>query len=332
MKNEFEHIDDLIAKVMANEATNEEKVYLEKWASESEYNKAFVSDARKLFSRIDEAIPFIKVDTNAAWSKLDTCVNGEAKVIPLFKQRDFVRIAASVVLLVALGFFIQFFLDSDKVEHQVFTANGSVVETKLPDGSKVFINKNSEVSFSINKNNVREVKLKGEAFFEVVHNEVQPFVISVDDILIKDIGTEFNVKELPGSDVIEVLVEGGEVKFYSENNEGVTLVKGEKARYVKSTKRFEKISTGMFDNTSAYRSKVFNFNNTKLKDAIEQINGIYLCDVRLGDQKMANCPLTVSFDKKDIDFIASTIAETLDMKVEKKDGIIILNGGNCPIP
>lgn len=329
MKDNFEYIDDLIAKVLAKEATPEESAWLEHWSNESEVNTVYVDDSKKLFTQIDSIKEDKIVDTDKAWNELnDRIDSGDTRIIELPKPKRTFQIAAAVILLICMSFFLKMFL-SNEVKPEVFAAAKQAVEKKLPDGTKVLINKNSELAYTI-KDDVREVKLKGEAYFEVVHNEAQPFVINVEGILIKDIGTEFNVKTLPNGD-IEVKVDGGEVQFYTENAEGLKLIKGEKAHYSKTTKKFTKVSTDMFDNTSAYRTKIFNFKGTKLKDAIEQLNEIYLCDIRLGDSKLANCPLTVSFSNESIDRIVEIIQETLDLKIERVEGAYILNGGECPV-
>jgi transmembrane sensor len=62
----------------------------------------------------------------------------------------------------------------------------------------------------------RKVKLSGEAFFSVKHEEEKPFVIEAEDVLVRDIGTEFNLKAYPDKDTIEIIVTQGEVQFYTK--------------------------------------------------------------------------------------------------------------------
>lgn len=328
MKNEFEHIDDLVAKVLAGEANSEEKKFLDDWALISEENRSYVSDAKKLFEQI-AAIDDKPVNVNEAWGKVNERINGNGtKVMELPKRNRNLRIAAAVVLLICMSFFLKMLLSTKETEPQFYAAAKQAVETKLPDGSKVLINKNSEISYTI-KDDLREVKLKGEAYFEVVHNDAQPFVIDVEGVLIKDIGTEFNVRTLPGGDIVEVKVDGGEVQFYTENNEGLKLIKGEKAHYSKTSKKFTKVSTDMFDNTSSYRSKIFNFKKTQLKEVIDLLNEVYMTDIRIGDSKLANCPYTGSFNNESVERIVEILQATFDLNVEKVDGAYILNGGEC---
>lgn len=328
MKDNFEYIDDLIAKVLAKEATPEESAWLKHWSNESEANTVYVEDFKKLFAQIDSIKEDKKVDTIKAWNKLnDRIEKREAKIIELPKPKQTFRIAAAVILMICLGFVLKIILNNSDSKPEVFAADKQAIEKKLPDGTKVFINKNSEIAYTI-KDDVREVNLKGEAYFEVVHNETQPFVINIEGILIKDIGTEFNVKTLSNGD-IEVKVEGGEVQFYTENSEGLNLIKGEKALYSKTKNKFTRVNTDMFDNTSSYRSKVFNFKKTNLKDVIDLLNEVYLSDIRIEDSKLANCPYTGSFSNQPVEEIIEILKETFDMKVEKVGSAYVINGGEC---
>lgn len=331
MKDNFEYIDELIAKVLAGEANAEEKLWLENWSNTSLENKAYVRDSEKLFSQIDSVKIDLKVNSDAAWEKLNSRIEkGDTKVIELTRRKRSFQIAAAVVFLVCMSFILNLLLDGTTAP-EMYASKEHMIEKKLPDGSTVFLNRHTEVIYSVSKDNVREVKLKGEAYFEVIHNETQPFVINAGGVLVKDIGTEFNVKALPETDVVEVKVESGEVQFYTDNKSGLRLVKGAKARYNKSTGQFSLLSVEAFDNTSSYRSKVFNFRETKLQDAIDQLNDIYLCNIVLSDMKLANCPLTVTFDNKPINEIIDIMAETLGFKVQRSGNTYVLTGGECPI-
>jgi transmembrane sensor len=225
-------------------------------------------------------------------------------------------------------------MNGESSQPTMMLAGNTATSQNLPDGSKVFMNKNAEISYVESKGK-RVVKLKGEAFFEVVHNETQPFVIEINGIVIKDIGTAFNVKALPGSNLIEVLVESGEVQFYSAKNDelsvnGLTLVKGEKAIYDKTTKLFNKVEITTTDNSMSYRSKIFHFKNTPLKEAITLLNDVYGSDIRLAEKDLGNCRLSVEFNNEDIEMLVFIIAETLDLQVERSSTSITLKGTSCP--
>jgi len=335
MNEGLEHIDDLIAKVLANEAGREEIDQLEGWMNGSPDNRLYFDETKKLFAQIDGFKVEHKVDSVKAWEKLNARIatevapNDFAKVIPLFRRPVVLRAAASILLIAMLALLANYFLNNTQSVPVVLSSQQNVTEQKLPDGSKVTLNKNSEITYVVNKRNVREVKLKGEAYFEVIHNEEMPFEITVGDVVIKDIGTAFNVKALPSSNTIEVLVESGEVYFYSASDKGLNLVKGEKAHYDKTTRQFSKVVPSPVENTVSYKSKVFHFEASPLREVVRQLNDIYGSSIVLGDERLGNCLLKTDFNDESFDTVIEIIAETLDLEIERAGGKIVLKGQPC---
>lgn len=332
MKDNIDNIDELIAKFLAGETSPEENTLLENWKNSSPENAAYYEESVNLFSHIDSFHTTQTVNTDAAWNKLDSRIlsGNETKVISINRKPILLRAAAAIALIAVLSILVKLAFTGKAVEPVILAATNTTINKTLPDGSTVFVNKNTELSYILNSNNEREVRLKGEAFFEVVHDEKQPFVISVDDILIKDIGTAFNVKAIPGSDIVEVLVESGEVQFYSKNNPGLKLVKGEKAAYSRSTKQFAKMVPDINENTTSYRTKIFHYKDTPLRDVIAQINQVYGTNIVITDDKVGNCKVSVGFNNEKPDTIINIISETLNLEVERNGKTVTLKGQPCP--
>lgn len=333
MNEGLEYIDDLIAKVLASEASRAEVDLLEAWMNEAAENKIYFEEAKKLVAQIESFKVEHKVDTLKAWDKVNARISSEdkatAKIIPLF-QRPVFRIAASIMLIATLALLVNYYFNNPAPVPVILAAEKQIKTQGLPDGTKVTLNKNSELAYVVNdKKQVREVKLKGEAYFEVKHNEELPFEITIDDIIIKDIGTAFNVKALPGSDVVEVLVEEGEVHFYTASNEGLNLVKGEKALYNKTSKQFSKVVPDPAENTVSYKSKAFQFKGTPMRDVVKQLNAIYDSNIVLDDERLGNCRLTTMFTDLSVDGIVDIIADTQSFEVERSGGKIIFKGQPC---
>lgn len=330
MNANFEHMDELIAMFLAGEAGREDIAKLEAWRREASTHEEYYQQTLNLLKAIATHSQQQTVDVDKAWEKLQARISqgGEAKVIPFYRNPKIFRAAASLLLVLALGFIIRTLVVTETPEPMVIAATKAPIEEKLPDGSKVFINKNSEISYVV-KGNKREVKLKGEAYFDVVHNEEQPFEITIDDVVIRDIGTAFNVKAIPGSDLIEVLVESGEVQFYSATNKGLNLVKGEKATYNRVTKEFRKSIPDPIENTTSYKSKIFHFKETPLREVLRQINGIYESNIKLADDRIGDCRLSVVFTNEKIEVVVDVIAETLDLEAVSAGDTLVLKGTPC---
>lgn len=320
MENEFEHWDALIAKFLAGEASREEAARLEAWRKESAMNEQLFQGSYRLMDTVDA-----NVNTDAAWNKLNKLINGApVKTIPVYQRPAVLRAAAALLLLAAFGFIMSWFMNQPDTKPVMLMAAQQARQEKLPDGSKVFINKGAELSYETAKDGSRQVKLKGEAFFDVVHNEEEPFVVLINDICIRDIGTAFNIKAIPGSEQIEVMVESGEVHFYSATDQGLKLRQGEKAQYHIAEKRFTRITPTPSENTTSYKTKQFRFRETPLKEVVAQINAVYDTDIRLADEAIGSERLSVMFDNESPGTIITIIAETLELDVEKNGAVVLL--------
>ena len=122
-------------------------------------------------------------------------------------------------------------------KNEISTRNGSKTKITLPDGSKVWLNAGSKLVYNKDfGNQMREVELSGEAFFDVVHQsspqngEKIPFIIHTRQIDIRVVGTAFNVKSYPGESQTETsLVRGKvEVMIHNRPDEKIILKPNEK--------------------------------------------------------------------------------------------------------
>ncbi|RYE20288.1 MAG: DUF4974 domain-containing protein, partial [Sphingobacteriales bacterium] len=191
----------------------------------------------------------------------------------------------------------------------------------LPDGSFVTLNKHSHIEFSENRNGkTRDVKLTGEAFFNVAPDKSKPFIISVNDVKVQVVGTSFNVK----SDVkkTEVIVETGIVKV-AKNSNDVTLKPNEKATvYSNAAKPVKELNDDVLYNY--YRTKEFVCNATPLWRLADVLNEAYGVNINIPDQRLRQMAITTTFRNEPIENILAVIGETFNIKVERKGNYIVL--------
>ena len=141
---------------------------------------------------------------------------------------SWLRIAALFILVAGAGLIGYQVFNNEKVEEVLVASQALPVVDTLPDGSVVTLNKNSSLNYpSKFKGNKRAIALKGEAFFNVTPDKENPFVINVNDVEIKVVGTSFNVRSENG--VTEVIVETGVVQV-TRNNKMVELRPAEKLK------------------------------------------------------------------------------------------------------
>jgi ferric-dicitrate binding protein FerR (iron transport regulator) len=96
----------------------------------------------------------------------------------------------------------------------VSTKNGSKSKLQLPDGTQVWLNSGSNISYENDfGGSTRQVKLTGEAFFDVVKDPSRPFIIHTATLDIKVLGTAFNVRSYPEEKVTETALIRGAVEI-----------------------------------------------------------------------------------------------------------------------
>nr|WP_262899652.1 FecR family protein [Chryseosolibacter histidini] len=209
---------------------------------------------------------------------------------------------------------------------EVATNQKSEADT-LPDGSGVYLNKETQLAYTFDKKKkAHVVKLKGEAYFNIQHNDDKTFIIDVDGVMIKDIGTSFNVKAYPESNTVEVVVEEGEVMFYTEKDSGLYLRAGGKGVYNKVSKTFTVEQAD--PNVTAYKTRFFIFSDTDLATVVNELNEVYNKKIVVGSH-LEQCRLTVSFNNETIEEIANVIAETLGLTTKISGNDIVLEGKGC---
>lgn len=115
---------------------------------------------------------------------------------------------------------------------EVSTRNGDRSKILLPDGTSVWLNSGSKITYNKDLDNgpLREVYLTGEAFFDVVKNTRRPFVIHTAKMDIKVLGTRFNVKAYLEDKTTETSLIKGSVEVFLKNNPGkkYTLIPNQK--------------------------------------------------------------------------------------------------------
>lgn len=332
MKQTFELMDELIGKYLAGEATDEEASQVKNWANLSEENKRYLDQVTYVFEKATSTKHVKYFDEDAAWNKVKAKLRKSGPKSIDFNPGQgehrglqfFWRIAAAIIIAIGIGYYL--------TNNSITEVKEVVTETKsngdrLPDGSDVFLNKKTKLVYAYNKRKkTHTVKLNGEAFFNIKHDEKKAFVVETEGTFIRDIGTSFNVKAYAESNTVEVVVKEGAVEFFTDTDSGIFLRAGGKGVYDKTTKKF-KIEQAD-SNVLAYKTKFFSFNNQDLNSVANELNNVY--DKRIIiNNKLKKCRLTVTFNNENIEEIATVIAETLGLSIRTTDNDIILQGQGC---
>jgi transmembrane sensor len=333
--------DDLLARYVAGETTEDETRQVREWLAQSANHEQELVRFRRIWESSAALKPSVELNVDLAWKKVSKRVHSPQSAtdsVPLYHSKSnhkspFTihtsfkwRVAASVLMILGLGWLGYHFLqpvEKQEVASVVKTQKNTLEQT-LPDGTKVFLNQNSTLTSAADFNNeTRTVTLTGEAYFDVKRDETRPFIIKANGTEVRVLGTSFNVRAY--NNRVSVAVTSGKVQF-STPKAKTLLVKNESAAVQADT--IIKMPELNF-NELAYRTRVFVFDKTNLGDVVASLREGYHADIQLSSRHLANCRLTARFEKESLDVTLTVIAETLNLKVVRRGNSILLDGSGC---
>nr|WP_199158580.1 FecR family protein [Pedobacter sp. ASV2] len=160
--------------------------------------------------------------------------------------------------------------DKPLAYNTISTPNGGqwpIIE--LPDGTKVFLDAASSISFPVSFNKERKVTITGQVYFEVIHDSKKPFRVTVKGITIEDLGTSFNVNAYDNESGIKTSLIEGSVSV-AKRNEKLIIKPGEQA--VTSSGSDKILSKHVdIDEIVAWKNGLFQFNHTNIDVVMRQI-------------------------------------------------------------
>jgi ferric-dicitrate binding protein FerR (iron transport regulator) len=199
--------------------------------------------------------------------------------------------------ILAVGLILGYYFNSlQKVSNPVYYTSvapkGSVSEMILPDGSHIFLNSGSEIKYTVDgTDGMREIFLKGEAWFQVAKMERKPFLVHTSFYDVQVTGTSFNVKAYPeDKEVITTLEEGKVFVISSENLKlaaEVELKPGEQLVYSKESQKIgiAEVNTKWY---TSWKDNKLVFVNMSLKDLKILLERKYGVDIEFSDENILN--------------------------------------------
>ena len=324
--------DIQMARYLAGEMTTKEEIT---FLSESEESQEKLSDLRNMeknWKYFDKNPSPKDWDTVKAWNQLHQKLESEGLLEDQADSPDrgrfapLLRIAASIALILAIGIPALYFgVIRDNTDGTIrhHLAEEGVATVDLPDGSRVYLNKGAEISYSLAFKNQRAVELKGEAFFEVMSDPQNPFTVRSAGMIVTVLGTSFNVKQLDKPSDIEVYVKTGKVRVALEKSDQYIQLQPEEFGFVENSKLTS--STQKDPNYISWKTKDFKFVNSALINVLQELEESYHVDIHTEELDLSEMRITTSYSGQSIDAILETIGTAFEMSVSHKENSYFLN-------
>ena len=234
-----------------------------------------------------------------------------ARVIPV-KRGTLLRryaAAAAIVITVGTGMLLWYLKGKQGTPAVQAATTLAVIENDrnvvrkvtMPDGTIVWLNRNSRLEFDQQQYNrtQRYVKLSGEGFFEVTKDAARPFVVETGNIHTRVLGTAFNIEAYQQESEIRISLVHGKVAL-EDKARAVTavLVPNQTMRYSRDTKDWQLLPMAV-NNINAWTNGALVFNEVPLEEAIERIGNRYQLAMSYDKNLLRNKRITATFTVND---------------------------------
>jgi transmembrane sensor len=328
-------IKKLADKFFKDQCTPEEAEKVLEWLETEEGQNYLDEKIEKDFDTLDDGEPL-----NANGVDSDKLFRNVLNRIERFGFRKtrrtnflspLLQVAAGLLIVVAgsLFYLIDSYSDASENKKEVLifiTGEDEQREVRLSDGTLIRMNSNSELAVSPGyMNRDRTVSLNGEAFFDVVSRENDPFLINTGGTEVEVLGTSFNINSLEGSNRVKVAVTDGKVAFRGvpqEESLNVILQKGDFAYWdsVKSEMTVEHFGA---DNYMAWMSGEFIFDDLPITKVCVQLQRFYEIGCEFREGTIRDLRLTANFPSTSLENTLSVIGLSLKLNYEKRGGKVL---------
>jgi len=206
---------------------------------------------------------------------------------------------AAAVLFIPLLAAVFYYYTSQPVSHEMLTLStekGEISNVILPDGSRVWLNVDSRLSYPVSYGiKSRNLELEGEAYFEVAKNEEVPFEVTAGNLTTKALGTHFVISAYPESSTIKSSLIEGSVEVNCVNNQKI-LKPGQQVILDKVNR---KLAVQSFDEEYelGWKNDQLIFRLTPFDDVITKLEKWYDINIEYNQDLFQSETLTVRFEK-----------------------------------
>ena len=318
-------IDQVLANVYSGIVTPEEQQLLDEWVGESTDNKRYYAEQKKLWEIFTLHQKMQKIDVHKAYQTVYSKLFSPKKFNFFFLLQ---RVAAILLIPVLIVFAFYYYNDKKHTEQYATVYNtaetslGMRSSLTLPDGTKVWLNAGSKLSYPVLfSDKFREVKLSGEAYFEVKKDAKWPFIVSAGNMNIIVSGTTFNCNGYPENNEIQtVLVEGHITVANESTTEVEELEPGELATFSKDSQQLTKTKTDLHKYI-AWKSGKLMFRDDRMDLVVEKLERWYNVKINIKEIEISDYIYTATFIDESLDQVLKmlSISAPISYTVSKRD-------------
>ena len=341
-------IDNLILRYLSGETSEQETRQIQEWLQGKKENRQLFARHKKLWLGCRELAGYDAEQVKSDRIKVDLKIRNFELQLKLNRANWRIRLlsyAASVILLIGMTSLWYVMRKDTPVKQHIIAFTGGEIEAPygskslitLPDGSKVWLNAGSKMSYPPDFGvTSRNVYLTGEAYFDVAKMEEIPFFVNTDVMKIKVYGTTFNVKAYKDDDIVEATLDSGAISIIRndspnqeisvEPNQKITIPRNKQkipaspatASNSNSTatstvmpKPLESLNIQKVKSTeaiTAWKDNRMIFDQEPLESLAKQLERRYNVQVHFSDERIKSIRFTAAIKEMPIDQVLEAIS------------------------
>lgn len=272
----------LIIRIFSGEANPEEKKQVKEWINSNPKNNKTYADLQEIWLASGNEKEY---DTEKAICRFRQKIR-KNRAIPM---PEILKYAAIIILLISLPL-VYFWGNKGTITPKTYTTItcnfGDKSTVTLPDGSLVYLNSGSKLTFNNNfSEEYRQVFLEGEAYFSVKRNEEIPFKVKASEIEIEVLGTEFDLKAYPEENLISTTLVKGKVKI-SSGSQQIIMKPSKKAIFNRTEKKFKMYNLSDTGHETEWKDGRLIFRNESLGELELKLERWFDVDIEFGDDQV----------------------------------------------
>lgn len=309
-----------ISKYLAGEMTPEEKESFFLWLESDKKNQYYFAFLKNI--RDAAHVPFHadEINLQQAYTRL------KIQQAPVRRKISFPQLFSRVAAILFLPLLIAstfLFLKQDKSDNivymEVIAPYGTHSFLELPDGSKVSINAGSKLKYPVpfQKGN-RDVYLDGEAYFEVVSDQHNPFTVHTEKIEVQATGTIFQVEDYKSDTIAAVTMVEGRVQATIENYPSVTMKEKERIVYSKTTNTYEQKVIDPYK-WYAWKDGALVFRDDPLEYVFKRISQTFNVEIAIKDERLSKQLYKATFRQESLEEILRLLELSAAIRYKEVD-------------
>jgi len=310
-KNNFKKTGRAVQEKLVNEYFNE--IDLSKAPAKNADNAGFDADAiyNRIVNAIDDDPQIKKSGSKIKWLAAAGLVTGVFISVVSYHNRYRILDVIDPI-----------------ATNQITAKNGQMVNITLGDGTKVWINGGSKLSYPESfRGELREITLEGEAFLDVAHDAQRAFIVHTVKIKTQVLGTSFNVRAYAEDDFVKVDVVTGKVGVVAAAGKAVFLTPAEEVVINKKDYRAIKTQKVDLDLLTGWKDGALVFKNMPLPEVLSTLQRRFNIELK-ADANLAKCSITANFTKVSLQNIMVIISRIVKGKaVQDKFGYHVKGKG-----